>query len=361
MKYNLHQKLIISDNAIPDRCFYIPYGKKPDNLYDFSLSDRLTLLTDWKFSYFKKFSDDIISAEASTPAKVPSVWQTYGVEPHCYLNARYPFPVDPPYILKDIPCAKYSTDYKIEKKIGKYYIDFEGVDSAYYLFVNGDYAGYSTVSHCRTEFDITDKLNVGLNEITVIVLKWCSGSYLECQDKLRMSGIFREVYILNRPEDHLFDYKITTNGNDTIVFSGDKECAVRLFDRDRFIEEKTGKEVSFFIKNAKLWTAETPDLYTLEIERNGEHIYEKVGIRNISIKNAVYRINDKPVKFKGVNRHSMTVNGYVESVDDMIKDILLMKKYNINDGRTVFIPLIHLDGPSDNNVLKIFVTGNLRP
>ena len=338
MKYDLHQKPILSDGAMPDRSFYLPYSKKPDSFCDFSQCDSLTLLSDWDFKFFSRFDESVFGENADMHVKVPAVWQSYGVDKHAYLNIRYPFPVTPPKILCDIPCGLYVTTYRVDNKRGKYYINFEGVDSAYYLFVNGEYVGYATTPHCRTEFDITGYLKVGANEIKAVVLKWCSGSYFEAQDKLRMSGIFREVYILNRPYGHIFDYKITTDGKAAVRFSGDKAATVRLYDNDRIIGEATGKRCSFSIKNAKLWTAETPYLYTLEIVCEGEHIFERVGIRKVSIENAVFKLNGKPMKIKGVNRHSSTVNGYVESVDDMIKDLKLMKKYNVNAVRTSHYP-----------------------
>ena len=338
MKYDLHQRPILNDNAMPDRCFYIPYLNRPCDLYDFSLSEELTLLSDWRFSYFEKFSESIINECAKDKIKVPSMWQLSGYDRNAYINYRYPFPVTPPEILCDIPCGLYVTNYRIKEKVGKYYINFEGVDSAYYLFVNGNYSGYATTPHSKTEFDITDKLQRGNNEIKVIVLKWCSGSYFECQDKLRMSGIFREVYILNRPEGHLFDYKVTTDGASVIDFCGDKECDIRLYYGDKPLAQKHGSNVSFNVVNPKLWTAETPYLYTLEIERLGEKIYEKVGLRKITTDGGVLKLNGKPIKLKGVNRHSSTVNGYVETVADMVKDLKLMKKYNVNAIRTSHYP-----------------------
>ena len=338
MKYDLHQKPIISDKAMPDRAFYLPYDKKPESLYDFSTCKRLKLLSNWKFAYFPRFDESVINASTDREVSVPAMWQTYGVEKHGYLNMRYTFPVTPPKILCDIPCGLYVTNYSVDKKSGRYYINFEGVDSAYYLFVNGVYAGYATTPHCRSEFDITELIAAGENEIKVVVLKWCSGSYFEAQDKLRMSGIFREVYILNRPEGHIYDYRITTDGKKTIRFAGDKDSVVKLYDGETLLAEKSGKKCSFKVENAKRWTAETPYLYTVEIICAGERIFERVGIRKITIENAVFKLNGVPMKFRGVNRHSSTVNGYVESVDDMIKDILLMKKYNVNAVRTSHYP-----------------------
>ena len=341
MIYDLHEKFVAQDGALPSRAYYIPFSDDKNFGYDKTKSKEVTLLSKWKFSYFKNFTDDVINCTPETEITVPSCWQMIGYDGNQYLNKRYPFPYFPPKILKDIPCGVYGTELKVDDLTKNYYLNFDGVDSCFYLFVNGGYVGYSTVSHSHAEFDITDKLNIGNNELKVVVLKWCSGSYFEAQDKLRMSGIFRDVYVLCRPKDHIHDYKITTDVTKSagvINISVDKQATVRLFDGKKLLEEQCGNELIFRIENAKLWNAEQPNLYRLVISYNGEFIEEKVGIRKIEIDNAVLKLNGVPIKFKGVNRHSMTVNGYVETYDDLLKDVLLMKKYNINAVRTSHYP-----------------------
>lgn len=340
MKYDYHNTLTTQINAQKPRSFYIPFPTADFPDCEFN-SPKVTLLSDWKFSYYPKTTDEAFESTPLGKIKVPSCWQILGYDNNQYTNVRFPFPYDPPHILKDNPCGVYETEFKAKELSGKYYINFEGADSCLYLFVNGGFVGYSTVSHSSAEFDITKNLKSGCNKIKVVVVKWCSASYLEDQDKLRMSGLFREVYVLNRPEKHLRDYKITTDlveCGGIINVSLDLSAEVSLFEGEKLIQRQTGENVRFAIENAKLWTAETPYLYTLVIFYNGEYIREYVGIRKVFIDGAVFKINGAPVKFKGVNRHSMTVNGYVESVDDMIKDIMLMKKHNVNAVRTSHYP-----------------------
>ena len=341
MKYNYHNTLTTQVGALPTRSFYVPFADK-NFVGDEFASSQVTLLSDWKFAYFDKITDEAFACTPTTDIKVPSCWQILGYDSHQYTNVRYPFPYDPPYIRKDNPCGVYQTEYVIENADGKYYINFEGADSCLYLFVNDEFVGYSTVSHSSAEFDITAKLHVGANEIKVVVAKWCSASYLEDQDKLRMSGLFREVYILHRPENHLRDYKVTTDivGADGVIdVALDTIATVQLYDADdTLLDTQRGTNLRFTVLNADLWTAETPNLYKIIIACNGEYIRDYVGVRTVCNQGNVLCVNGKPTKFKGVNRHSMTVNGYVETVDDMVRDILLMKKYNVNAVRTSHYP-----------------------
>lgn len=139
---------------------------------------------------------------------MPGVWQNYGYDHHQYTNVRYPFPMDPPYVPVVNPCGAYVRyfSYKKDSKAPKTYLNFEGVDSCFYVWVNGSFVGYSQVSHSTSEFDVTELLREGENMLAVLVVKWCDGSYFEDQDKFRMSGIFRDVYLLNRPENGIQDY-----------------------------------------------------------------------------------------------------------------------------------------------------------
>jgi beta-galactosidase len=153
-----------------------------------------------------------------TTTPVPSVWQNHGFDRHQYTNVDYPFPLDPPYVPQDNPCGVYVHDfiYARNSEAPRAYLNFEGVDSCFYVWLNGRFVGYSQVSHSTSEFDVTDLLEIGENTLAVLVLKWCDGSYLEDQDKFRMSGIFRDVYLLQRPEHAIRDYATTTN----ITWSG---------------------------------------------------------------------------------------------------------------------------------------------
>lgn len=340
MNLCFHEQLVSQINAEKMRSYYIPFSS-PNFSMEKSRSALVFPLKKWKFSYFHSLPPNIEQIIPTKEFSVPFCWQRKGFDEDRYFNFFYPIPFNPPYVCKENPCGLYQTEYKINDFSGKYYIVFEGVDSCLYLYVNGEFVGYSTVSHSSAEFDLTRFLHPGSNTIRVIVFKWCSGTYLEDQDKLRMNGIFRDVYILHRSEGHLHDYKIKTDlvGQDGVIaFNADKTCELTLFYRGELIEKKLGQNVEFKIKNAHLWNAEEPNLYTLIIHCGEEYIREFIGIRKVEVDGNILKINGKPIKFKGVNRHSMTVNGYTETISDLEIDLHMFKKYNINAVRTAHYP-----------------------
>lgn len=326
------------------RAYYIPYSKLENAVAgDKQKSDRYTDLNgEWDFKFCNSIYEmpELSDIKYEEKIDVPSCWQCKGYDTHQYVNTRYPFPYDPPYVPHENPCAMY------EKKINftpqsdkKYYINFEGVDSCFYLWVNDTFVGYSQVSHSTSELDITSVLKSGENKFNVLVLKWCDGSYLEDQDKFRMSGIFRDVYILTRDEGHIKDFRINTSISGSISVQSDVEASYRLYDGDNLLDEATGFNVMLNIDNPKLWTAETPYLYTLHIKCRNEYIVQKVGLREIKIENGVILLNGKRFKIKGVNRHdSDPVTGYTISKDQAMKDLILMKQHNINAIRTSHYP-----------------------
>lgn len=336
-----HETLIPQVNALKTRSYYIPFSSERFSI-DKRQSDCVSVLDRWKFAYYPRYIEGILEKIPQEEFAVPFVWQLKGFDYNQYTNFFYPIPFDPPFVRKDNPCGVYQTEYISKKNGEREYIVFDSVDSCLYLFVNGQFVGYSTVSHCSAEFELTEFLKEGKNDLVVLVFKWCSGTYFEDQDKIRFSGIFRDVYILHRPKDHITDYKITTgiiekNGAN-IFFTGDKPARLRLYDGEKLLAEQTGSAITFCIQNAKLWTAETPNVYRIVIEYNGEFIEEFVGIRKVEIKNSVLMLNGKPIKLKGVNRHSMTKDGYVESIELMEEDLKLFKKFNINAVRTSHYP-----------------------
>lgn len=340
MQFSYHLQLKTQVNACKPRSYYIPF---PNETFSFekSASAFVTELKDWSFGFFEELPENVLEAALPARVRVPHCWQRDGFDKDMYSNIAYPFPFDPPYIDKPIPCGIYETKVRIADTQDEYYLNFEGADSCLYLFVNGAFAGYSTVSHSSAEFDVTSLLRAGENTVRVVVMKWCTGSYLEDQDKLRMNGLFRDVYLLRRERGHLHDYKITSDvrGDTGVIrFSCDKPCRLTLLDGEKEIACREGKDAEFLIPGARLWTAETPEVYTLHIACGREHFREYVGIRTIAADGAVFRINSAPVKFKGVNRHSMTVNGYVESIGDLERDLKMFKRYNINAVRTAHYP-----------------------
>lgn len=340
MVFSYHETLIPQVNAMPSRSYYIPFAEENFS-FDKAASPFVEMLREWRFACFPKLIDEILDAPQGELFEVPFCWQLRGFDRNQYLNMYYPIPFCPPLVLKDNPCGLYSTVYRVSEKNGKYYLNFEGVDSCVYVFVNKNFVGYSSVSHSSVEFDVTDFLENGENLIQAVVFKWCSGTYLEDQDKLRMSGIFRDVYMLRRPEEHLNDYRIQTDvcGSEGVIrFSADRECELTLSSEGQTLERQCGKQVEFRIANARLWNAEQPEVYTLVIRCGRELIREYVGIRSISTEGKVFKVNGRPVKFKGVNRHSMTVNGYVESIEDLERDLAMFKRYHINAVRTSHYP-----------------------
>lgn len=343
---------VLHENTMPNRSYYIPASYRCGDLVDDrTASDRFQLLSGiWSFRFFESIYD------AQEPffeldhdhsgfdrISVPGMWQTQGYDYHQYTNLKFPFPVDPPYVPQENPCGEYIHifDYHKDPAAPRAYLNFEGVDSCYYVWLNGSYVGYSQVSHSTSEFDVTDLLVEGSNKLAVLVLKWCDGSYLEDQDKFRMSGIFRDVYLLKRPEEHIRDLSIVTTLKELTVRL---ECPVpvhaSLYDGEVLLCEATAKdELTIAPENIVPWNAEMPKLYTLYLETEGEVICERIGFRQIGIVNNVVMVNGNPVHFRGVNRHdSDPVTGFAISMEQVKKDMLLMKQHNINAIRTSHYP-----------------------
>ena len=218
------------------------------------------------------------------------------------------------------------------------------------LFRSDQFVGYSQVSHSTSEYEITSFVHDGDNKLSVVVLKWCDGTYLEDQDKLRMTGIFRDVYLLTRPKQFIFDYRVKTilNGGDAIVLVMMDDCGAGLEKRVELYDESglrlydmttTGASISFEVENPRLWSAESPYLYQIRLTAAGETIQEQVGIRSVAIENRTLLINGKKVKLKGVNRHdSYTDTGYVASLEQLTTDLRLMKEHIVNAIRTSHYP-----------------------
>lgn len=348
----------------PNRAYYVPFHDARSALIGGrENSNRFTLLSgnDWLIKYFQSYDDIpemLLYHDADTSdwdtISVPSCLELLGYGKPQYINVRYPIPMMFPKVPAENPAGVFVKEFENTHKRDDYrqYLVFEGVDSCFYLYVNGEFVGYSQVSHCTSEFDVTDYLFEGTNRITVVVLKWCDGTYLECQDKWRMMGIFRDVYLLSRPDGHIKDIEVNTTLSTDLLsaeivckldgFSG-TDTYVTLFDPEG---EKLGTAIPmdngtavFSIDEPYLWSAETPDLYTLLIENYDEYIPIKVGVRKVEINDGAITINNKAIKFKGVNRHDFnTENGYVCSIDDMTHDIVYMKQHNINTVRTSHYP-----------------------
>ena len=353
---------ILHENTMPNRSYYIPASKVMHDLVcEREKSDRFQSLNgEWNFRYYESIYDleeefyaNDYDIEALDKIPVPGVWQNHGYDQHQYTNIRYPFPFDPPYVPQDNPCGAYVHEFDYEKMedASNAYLLFEGVDSCFYLWMNGRYVGYSQVSHSTSEFDVTDYLVEGKNRMAVLVLKWCDGSYMEDQDKFRMSGIFRDVYLLKRPEQILFDYFIKTDYTEDVAEVKVKldylaeavPTRIHIYNAKKELVAETElnakTEMEMEIPNPILWNPEHPYLYTICFETEQEVITDRIGIRKISIENKVVHINGKPIIFRGVNRHdSDPETGSVIGVDQMKKDLTMMKQHNFNAIRTSHYP-----------------------
>ncbi len=338
--------------TLPPHCYFIPFAQDENAFSARESSSRFELLNgEWGFTYYDSIidlPDDFTALEAEGTLPVPANWQLHGYDTPQYTNVCYPITYDPPYVPDDIPVGVYRREYSYTPDGTRRILTFEGVDSCLYLYINGTFAGYTQVSHMTAEFDVTNLLHEGSNTITAAVLKWCDGTYLEDQDKFRLSGIFRDVYMLSRPEKRLTDYTIRTklspDGSAELFFTPvGSDVTLTLTDAEgrqvASAQTADGVAVSIAVPDAQLWSAETPYLYSLTIEACGELIGERVGLRDITAANGVLRISGRAVKFRGVNRHdSYPDTGYAASVEQMKTDLQLMKRHNINAIRTSHYP-----------------------
>lgn len=360
---------VLHEHTLPPRAYYIPTSAgSPFDPLKREESDRFQLLNGtWRFRYrpsihdvtpFWNEGDDVADFGS---IQVPGTWQFQGHDAHQYTNLRYPIPLDPPFVPHDNPAGAYLTEFEYEPDpdAPTCTLVFEGVDSCFYVWLNGAYVGYSQVAHAAAEFDITDKLVTGTNRLAVLVLKWCDGTYLEDQDKLRTTGIIRDVHLLKRPRHVLYDYFVTTTiqEDDTALvqvrgaFRGSPvETTLQLTDHSGRIvatasfdepvdEDGFTHRARMVVQSPRLWSAEDPYLYYLSITCPQEAIRDRVGIREVSVEGAVLKVNGKPIKLRGVNRHDADpLTGPTVDVEHMRRDLQLMKAHNINAVRTAHYP-----------------------
>ena len=319
-----------SENRCAPRSWYIPGG----------VSQQISLNGIWDFAYFHRDIDVPEVIENWDSIKVPSCWQLQGYENPNYSNINYPYPCDPPYVPDDNPCGVYQRSFELGEKWGKTYFVFEGVSSCAYLYINEQYVGFTQGSHIISEFDITEYVCTGINTVRVKVMKWCCGSYLEDQDFFRYNGIFRDVYILRRPEGHIGDVEMIPDDRQ-ISISIDGDAAVRVFDGENLLIQTEMRDCFCYSpEDPILWNAEKPHLYRVELERNGEVVVLKAGLRKVEVSEKYeILINGVCVKFHGVNHHDTSPKGgWCQSAEELRKDLLLMKQLNINCVRTSHYP-----------------------
>ncbi|MBQ8372400.1 MAG: glycoside hydrolase family 2 [Clostridia bacterium] len=345
------------------RAYFVPYGdEKSARVGIRDYSDRyMSLIGEWDFRFFSSV-EELVNANISDitfddTLRVPMCWQNAlgkGYDTPNYTNITYPFPVNPPIIPTENPAGLYSRDFYIpagwqEKDI---FIDFEGVCSCLYLFINDTFVGYSQVSHMTSEFNITPYLTEGENSLKVLVTKWCESSYLEDQDMFRANGIFREVYLLARDKERITDIYIHPTLNTELTEGelyaelstvGDPRVSATLLDGEGGTvavgKYEDGRITFPTISSARTWSDEDPYLYYLEICAGTEVIRMAVGFKRIDVKGGVVYINGKKVKLRGVNRHdSHPMLGYATPMEHMRRDLMIMKAHNVNTVRTSHYP-----------------------
>ena len=344
-------------NTLPSHAYFIPCSSREQALADDRAdSDRFLLLSGgWSFRYYESpldIPEDVLTSPLSeTVIPVPSVWQCQGYDHHQYTNTRYPIPFDPPYVPFENPCGLYSRCFSWQTGSDeKAVLCFEGVDSCFYLWINGTFVGYSQVSHSTSEFDVTAFLRPGANRVDVLVLKWSDGTYFEDQDKLRTSGIFRDVYLLRRSAEHLQDYFVHTSLRENytaadirvdLVRAGSASVHYSLLSPDgaELCSGEAADQISISLTRPELWNSESPALYTLLLHCGEEWIAEKIGLREIRIIDGIVCLNGQPVKFRGVNRHdSDPFVGPAVGMKEMLRDLQVMRLHNVNAIRTSHYP-----------------------
>ena len=338
---------VANRGALKDRGFYRTYSSFAD-AQSGANENIQSLDGEWNFCYFDKIGDAISFPDVNFDKKihVPHSAQIDGYDKPIYCGGGYIMPYYPPYVPYENPAFCYSKKVliKTDKRV---IISFGGVDSCLYLYVNGKFVGFARVSHAQNEFDITDFIFCGENKIDVLVAKFNAGSYLEDQDKWRLSGIFRSVKLIFRPKKYLYDYTVKTdiykadkavNGKAHFVFDNPLNVPVEVVFADK-IYKAENNSVTVEIENIKLWSAEAPNLYDFIICAGEEFIPEKIGFRTIAIENGIMHVNGAIVKLRGVNRHEFhPEKGAAISVEDTLNDLIVLKKLNVNSIRTSHYP-----------------------
>ena len=373
---------VIEKNKLPARAYFIPFSDKEKALAAKPTearykSDLVTCLSgEWDFRFYKdpstledEFDSDKLMFDKIT---VPSVWQYTGYLDPMYVNSAYPFPFDPPHIPEG-ELGRYKNSYNragkidargqynsvgvyrkkffINDKNKTYTIAFLGATACLDLFINGAFVGYSEGAHNTAEFLLDEFLTEGENELIAVVRRFSTGSYLEAQDMFRNNGIFRDVLLYGTEKEHVGDYEIKTiyrgeNKYDmtvTVTIENENGGEAELdFDGKTYKEKCENGKASFLLEglSVKEWSAETPNLYTVVIGLNGkEFLTDEVGFKHIEVQGDTFFFNGKKIKLFGVNHHDThPEKGYAMSMEDMEKDIRLMKEYNVNAVRTSHYP-----------------------
>ena len=351
-------------NRLPPRTYSMPLANEQQALTDALEPEtpyRKSLNGIWKISWagnpdlrVRDFEGLGYDDSAWFDIDVPSCTELRGFGAPGYTNVRYPHANKWPKILDreteqpDFnPVSTYRTRFTVPEnwKGRDVILRFDGVGSAYYVWVNGQKVGYAEDSKLPSEFDITPYLQAATNVLAVEVYKWCDGSYLEDQDMFRFSGIFRDVTLWAKPKDGIWDFTVWAGADGKLeVRDVEGTWQGTLYDASfARVAEVSDAAPSAVVAAPRLWSAEKPYLYTLVLKKGEDIRMKRVGFKEQKIVGCVFTVNGKPVKFKGVNRHETSPeNGRTVSLDDMLADIRLMKRYNINAVRTCHYPDHHL-------------------
>jgi len=355
-------------NCEKPHAYFIPYGSEAAaRTGNRANSDRFrSLCGEWSFRFYESVEDiddftaEGFSMETADRLSVPMSWQyalNRGYDTPHYTNVRYPFPVDPPFVPAKNPCGLYERSFFMDAatlSLRDVKLVFEGVDSCFYLYINRQFVGYSQVSHMTSEFSVNQYLHEGENLIQVLVLKWCDGSYLEDQDKIRSSGLIREVYLLARDKAHLVDLYVRALPDEdfkTAKLTAELTANAPLSVNYRLLDP-LGAELASGVCNVNgtealtlsvdapmLWSDETPALYELFLTAGEECIRQEIGVRRFEVKGRVVYVNGKKVKAKGINRHdSHPELGSATPMEHMLRDLYLLKAHNVNMVRTSHYP-----------------------
>ena len=369
-KTNYNDFSVYEINKLEGRGYAIPYSsmdvlKKTSFKKERTSSDIVRVLSgNWQFKYFASNKDlpDVIDTEnlGFDTIKVPSTWQRIGYDSPAYINCPYAFDNPPPYVPDEQPVGVYRKTFDIADTDKKYIISFLGVIPCIDLYINGKFVGYSEGAHNTAEFDLTDYLVKGENELLAVVYKWSNATFLECQDMFRENGIFRDVLLYEMPSTYLNDVYFRTketskgwNLDVNLALEGETDgycvCVEIYNGKNKLVAEKcieASKEYTISFKNLDVisWNAEIPTLYTafVTLYHGEDEVMTQrnyIGFKTVKIKKDKFTVNGKLIKCKGVNHHDTHYkNGYVMSFDDIEKDIKLMKELNVNTVRTSHYP-----------------------
>ena len=372
---------VIHVNRLPSHAPFCSW-RDADGARDDTPSGRRILLDgEWQFAWLSRpedvdprwLTEDL---PGSCPIAVPSNWQLAGYDAPIYSNVRYPINTTPPRVPEENPTGCYSREFTLPpewRAEGQTRIVFDGVNSAFHLFCNGEWMGYSQDSRLPAEFDLSDVLREGANRLCVLVLRWSCGTWLEDQDMWRMSGIFRSVSLLHKPQIHIADFTLTPTLDalcrdgelradvaigaalaglevELTLWQGEEKIACQRSPLGSAIVDERGAyaervALTLPVKAPLPWSAESPSCYRAVVSLYGadggllEAEAATVGFRRVEIAGGLLRLNGRPLLIRGVNRHEFhPERGQAISEADMVQDILLMKQNNFNAVRCSHYP-----------------------